>query len=121
MRGRLVRGLRSAIGERALVAAVIAQALKDAQRGNAEAAAWLDEVGPGWCESFLGIDATAAADWRSADVGARPPADLEALRAADHERTRRYRERQRAKHTQSLPKVPSEQAEPDAGRVLTCA
>jgi hypothetical protein len=87
MRGRLVRGLGSASGERALLAAVIAQALKDARRGSQEAASWLDDVGPDWCDDFLGIAATAAVDWR----------------AADHER-------QRAKQTQNPPKVPTEEA-----------
>lgn len=80
---------RTRSGERALLAAVIAQALKDARRGSQEAASWLDDVGPDWCEDFLGIAATAAVAWRAADP--------------DHER-------QRAKQTQSIPKVPTEEA-----------
>ncbi len=77
LRGWLVRGLRLAEGERALLAAVVGRAVREAQRGNPEAAEWLDEVGAAWLVVFLGFDAARAAGWRDANLAARPAVDVE--------------------------------------------
>lgn len=55
LRGRIVKPLRTSGGERALVAALISQALTDARRGSIEARDWLRIAGPAWCD-LLGID-----------------------------------------------------------------
>jgi hypothetical protein len=92
MRGRIVKPLRSPSGERALVAAIIAQALLDARRGNVEAADWLETVGCAWCEAFLHVDAAKIGAWRS--VNLKPePAKRDWTNSA--ERSRAYREKKR--------------------------
>lgn len=62
LRGWIVRPLRSAVGERRLLVACILQAVKDAQRGDVDAWAWLETTGRAWCE-LLGIP---VADWQVA-------------------------------------------------------
>lgn len=95
MRGQAVKPLRSASPERAILAAIVGQALRDAQRGDAEAADWLDDVGPLFC-GVLGLDEAAAADWRNANLQARAPIDEERRLAMGRERNRRRDAKKRA-------------------------
>ena len=91
LRGWIVKPLRSATGERKLVAAMICQALKDARRGNREARDWLREAGPEWC-ALLGVNGEKlVTDWPEEP---RPELSAEALRY------RRRCERKRAAQAQ---------------------
>jgi hypothetical protein len=62
VRGHFVRSERTSDPARTLIAAMIQQALKDARRGSAEAAEWLDDVGKLWAARFLSVD---IGDWRT--------------------------------------------------------
>ncbi len=94
LRGVRVKALPTPNGERALLAAVIVQAVVDCQRGDISAADWLESTGRAWC-ALLGIEFSGA--WQTADVRAlRPRVSPEERRAQDRERGARYRARLRA-------------------------
>ena len=67
MRGVFLKPPRSPCPERAVLAAIFRQALRDAKRGNEEAVAWLDDVGPA-SAAALGLDTERAAAWRDVDL-----------------------------------------------------
>jgi hypothetical protein len=93
LRGWIVKPRRSSTGERALLAAVVYQALVDANAGDRQAQEWLRTVAPEWCE-FIGIDGSRL---RTALPKVKRPLPLS---AADAVRCRLYRERKRAEQAQ---------------------
>ncbi len=56
-------------GQRRLLAAIILRAVEQAQRGDAEAGAWLATVGCDWCAHFLHFEVAPDA-WAHVDLAA---------------------------------------------------
>lgn len=65
LRGRMVplRGAEQPWPERALLVAILLQAIRDAHGGDAEAAAWLAVDGASWADVFLDVSPAAFAQW----------------------------------------------------------
>lgn len=63
-----------------ILAAVIRRAMKDAERGDAEAEIWLRVTGLGWLR-FLGYDAQPLVEWLADGVGAAPSSSQRAITA----------------------------------------
>lgn len=91
--GRRVSKACAAVGS---AAAVMIQAVKDAQAGDGDAAVWLDDAGDVALALELAVDAFAG--WRGVEVpinsGRRRAA--RGRRESSAERSRRYRERKKA-------------------------
>jgi hypothetical protein len=99
LRGTRTLGEAEVCGERALLAAVVRQALEDAKRGSSEAAEWLDHVAPWWCAKLLDLDAERVRAWRGVLGGSRTPYRVRTTQApalSSAERGRQYRARKRA-------------------------
>lgn len=105
LRGRVCRTLAATNPERALVAAIVYQAARDALRGNAEAIEWMDEIGVQWLTRFLGFDEARAQNWRAVDWSVRPPADPEQQRekARARQQAHYWRKKGRTPQEDNLP------------------
>jgi hypothetical protein len=92
--------------ERALLAAVLLQAIVDAQRGDQEAARWLETTGQASADLFLGVHPEAFALWRAAAALRRRPGHVTRNGPAPATVTRRReRDRERSRARRAASKV----------------
>jgi len=82
LRGHICKpdGRAAAEPERALLAAVVVQAVQDARRGDSAAVGWLADAGIIALGRALGVDVRR---WPGADLHARPPAPARATPVRD--------------------------------------